>query len=70
MAKKAKKSFSVSFNMTDALFTIDVPADTLEEALAAGRALGPYKALQKFNKKPNAYWDDLSGDVNSVWENI
>jgi hypothetical protein len=69
MTKKTK-SFSVSFHMTDARFTIDVEAATLEEALAAGRALGLSKALQKFNKNTPALWDDFSGDVASVWENI
>lgn len=68
MAKKVK-SFSVSFNMSNARFTIDVQASTLEEALAAGRDLGLSKALQKFQKTTNSCWDDFSGDVSSVWEN-
>jgi hypothetical protein len=69
MAKKATKSFSVSFNLTSARFTVDVKADTLEEALAAGRALGVSKALQQFQKDKNACWDDYEGEVNSIWEN-
>jgi hypothetical protein len=69
MAKKVTKRFSVSFNLTSARFTIDVKADTLEDAIAAGRALGVSKALQQFQKGKNAFWDDYEGEVNSVWEN-
>jgi hypothetical protein len=69
MAKKTRKTFSVSFNMTNARFTIDVAADTLEEAVSKGRELGLSKALQEFQKKANACWDDFEGDLNSVWEN-
>lgn len=68
MAKKAPTSFSVSFNMTNARFTIDVQASTLEEALAKGLELGLGKALLKFQKEGDA-WDDFSGNVSSVWEN-
>jgi hypothetical protein len=67
--KVKAKSFSVSFNMTNARFTIDVKAGTLEEALAVGRALGLSKALQQFEKNPNNCWDDFDGDVSSIWEN-
>jgi hypothetical protein len=69
MAKVKAKSFSVSFNLTNARFTVDVKATNMEEALAAGRALGVSKALQQFQKGPNAFWDDYEGDVSSVWEN-
>jgi hypothetical protein len=69
MAKKATKSFSVSFNLTRARFTIDVKADTLEDALAAGREMGASKALQQFQKGENAFWDDYEGEVKSIWEN-
>lgn len=69
MAKKAK-SFSVSFMLTGARFTIDVKANTLEEALTAGREMGTGKALQQFKKTPNACWDDYEGEVKSIWENI
>ena len=69
MAKKAvKKTFSVSFNMTNARFTIDVAADTLEEAVSKGRELGLGKALQEFQKKANAYWDDFEGGLSAVSE--
>ena len=41
MAKKAvKKTFCVSFNMTNARFTIDMPADSIEEAVTKARDLG------------------------------
>jgi hypothetical protein len=69
MAKKVTKRFSVSFNLTSARFTIDVKGDTLEDALAAGRALGVSKALHQFQKDKNACWDDYEGEVSSIWEN-
>lgn len=65
--KKVQKKFCVSFKMTDAQFSIELPAETLEEALAKAREMGIGKALQQFNKSDNC-WDDYNdAGVVSVW---
>lgn len=65
MSKATKvKTFSVSFKMTGD-FSIDIKADSLEDAIAKGRALGVGKALDQLG---TGGWNDFDGDVSSVWE--